>query len=58
MGPRPRVTLLLAEAGGLLGTRDGGPYRPTDDHEVDGAAPRGIVAAADRATYEAIRPLV
>ena len=46
--------LILTEAGGFLGTFDGGPYRPTDDYEVDGAAPRGIVAAADRATYEAI----
>jgi len=50
--------LVLTEAGGFLGTFTGGPYRPTDDHESDGAAPRGIVAAADRATYEAIRPLV
>ena len=52
------VALLLTEAGGFLGTFDGGAYRPTDDHDVDGAAPRGLVAAADRATYEAIRPLV
>jgi hypothetical protein len=50
--------LILTEAGGFLGTFDGGAYRPTDDHDVDGAAPRGIVAAADRATYDAIRPLV
>jgi len=50
--------LILTEAGGFLGTFDGGPYRPTDDHDVDGAAPRGIVAAGDRATYEAIRPLL
>jgi len=50
--------LILTEAGGFLGTFDGGAYRPTDDHGVDGAAPRGIVAAGDRATYEAIRPLV
>ena len=50
--------LILTEAGGFLGTFGGGPYRPTDDHEIDGAAPRGIVAAADRATYEAIRALV
>jgi fructose-1,6-bisphosphatase/inositol monophosphatase family enzyme len=50
--------LILTEAGGFLGTFDGGAYRPTDDHDVDGRAPRGIVAAADRATYEAIRPLV
>ena len=49
--------LILTEAGGFLGTFDGGAYRPTDDHDVDGAAPRGLVAAGDRATYEAIRPL-
>jgi fructose-1,6-bisphosphatase/inositol monophosphatase family enzyme len=48
--------LILTEAGGFLGTFAGGPYRPTEDHDIDGRAPRGIVAAADRATYEAIRP--
>jgi fructose-1,6-bisphosphatase/inositol monophosphatase family enzyme len=46
--------LVLTEAGGFLGTFAGGPYRPTDDHERDGAAPRGIVAAGDRATYETV----
>ena len=50
--------LILTEAGGFLGTLDGGAYRPTDDHGVDGAAPQGIVAAADRATYETIRELL
>jgi fructose-1,6-bisphosphatase/inositol monophosphatase family enzyme len=50
--------LILTEAGGFLGTFAGGPYRPNDDHEIDGAAPRGIVAAGDRATYEAILPLL
>ena len=50
--------LILTEAGGFLGTFDGGEYRPTDDHGVDGSVPRGIVAAADEATYEAIRVLV
>ena len=31
--------LILTEAGGFLGTFDGGPYRPTDDYEVAGAHP-------------------
>jgi fructose-1,6-bisphosphatase/inositol monophosphatase family enzyme len=46
--------LVLTEAGGFLGTDSGGPYRPTDDHDIDGAAPRLLVAAADRATYDAV----
>lgn len=50
--------LVLTEAGGFLGTLGGGPYRPTADRDAEGAAPRGIVAAGDRATYEAIRELV
>jgi fructose-1,6-bisphosphatase/inositol monophosphatase family enzyme len=50
--------LILTEAGGFIGTFDGGAYRPTDDHGADGSAPRGIVAAADEATYDAIRELV
>ena len=50
--------LILTEAGGFLGTVDGGAYRPTDDHDEQGAAPRGMVAAADRETYEAIRGLL
>jgi len=50
--------LLLTEAGGFLGTFDGGPYRPTDDQDIDGAAPRGLLAAADRATYDAVLPLL
>jgi fructose-1,6-bisphosphatase/inositol monophosphatase family enzyme len=50
--------LILTEAGGFLGTGSATAYRPTDDHEVDGAAPRVLVAAADRATYEAIVPLI
>ena len=37
---------------------DPGPYRPTDDHDEHGGAPRGIVAAADRETFEAIRELL
>ena len=47
--------LILTEAGGFLGTESGRAYRPTDDHDVEGAAPRALVAAADRATYDAIR---
>ena len=50
--------LLLAEAGGFLGTLSGGPYRPTHDHDIDGAAPGGLLAAADRATYDALVQLV
>ncbi len=50
--------LLLTEAGGFLGTFDGEPYRPGDDHEIDGKAPRGLLAAGDRATYDAILPLL
>jgi len=50
--------LILTEAGGYLGTEFGGPYRPTDDHDIEGAVPRVLVAAADRATYEAIVRLV
>ena len=50
--------LLLTEAGGFIGTYDGGAYRPTDDHEIDGASPRGILAAGDRATYDALAPLL
>jgi fructose-1,6-bisphosphatase/inositol monophosphatase family enzyme len=50
--------LILTEAGGFLGTVDGGAYRPTDDHDEHGAAPRGMVAAADRETYETIRALL
>jgi fructose-1,6-bisphosphatase/inositol monophosphatase family enzyme len=50
--------LILTEAGGFIGTLDGGAYRPTEDHGPDGSAPRGIVAAADHATYEAVRQLL
>jgi fructose-1,6-bisphosphatase/inositol monophosphatase family enzyme len=50
--------LILTEAGGHLGTESGGAYRPNDDHDIDGAAPRALVAAGDRATYEAIVPLI
>jgi fructose-1,6-bisphosphatase/inositol monophosphatase family enzyme len=50
--------LILTEAGGFLGTLDGRPYRPTDDHEPDGEAPRGLVAAGDRATYDAVVALL
>ena len=50
--------LILTEAGGYLGTLDGHPYRPADDHAVEAAVPRGLLAAADRATYDALQPLV
>lgn len=50
--------LILTEAGGHLGTAPGRAYRPTEDHEPDGSAPRSMVAAADRATYDAIRSLL
>lgn len=45
-------SLLLREAGGVVGTFDGRPYRPQD------AAPAGLVAAADAATYEHVRSLL
>lgn len=45
-------SLLLSEAGGVLGTFEGGPYRPQEP------APAGLVAAADRATYDLVRGLV
>jgi fructose-1,6-bisphosphatase/inositol monophosphatase family enzyme len=51
--------LILTEAGGFIGTLDGArAYRPTEDHGDDGSAPRGIIGAADEATYEAIRQLL
>ena len=40
--------LLLAEAGGALGTTDGRPYGPRD------LAPPGLVAAADHTAYERV----
>ena len=45
-------SLLLTEAGGFVGTLDGRPYRPQDD------PPTGLVAAADRATYDLVQGLV
>jgi len=45
-------SLLLTEAGGHLGTLDGSPYLP------QAPAPRGLLAAADRATYDLVRGLV
>ncbi len=45
-------SLLLSEAGGVLGTFDGEPYRPQAE------APSGLVAAADRATYDLVRGLL
>ena len=50
--------LLLTEAGGYLGTIDGHPYRPSDDHMIEGPVMRGLLAAADRATYDALQPLL
>jgi fructose-1,6-bisphosphatase/inositol monophosphatase family enzyme len=44
--------LLLAEAGGYVGTFDGAAYHP--QREV----PRGLVAAADRTTYDLVQGLV
>lgn len=44
--------LLLSEAGGVLGTFDGEPYQPQAE------APSGLVAAADRATYDLVRGLL
>jgi fructose-1,6-bisphosphatase/inositol monophosphatase family enzyme len=45
-------SLLLAEAGGFVGTFDGLPYGP--QHGV----PLGLVAAADRATYDVVQGLI
>ncbi|WKN48370.1 inositol monophosphatase [Nocardioides sp. Arc9.136] len=45
-------SLLVAEAGGHVGTFRGEPYRP------QGPAPTGLVVAADRATYDVVRGLV
>ena len=44
-------SLLLTEAGGFAGSHDGRRYRPGDPLEVDGR-PAGLLAAADRATYD------
>jgi fructose-1,6-bisphosphatase/inositol monophosphatase family enzyme len=45
-------SLLLEESGAYLGTFEGGRYRPQED------PPRGLVGAADRATYERVEGLV
>jgi len=45
-------SLLLSEAGGYVGTFAGTPYRPQGD------PPKGLVAAADRATYDLVQGLV
>lgn len=45
-------SLLLTEAGGYVGTFGGAPYRPQDP------VPRGLVAAADRETYDLVTGLV
>jgi fructose-1,6-bisphosphatase/inositol monophosphatase family enzyme len=41
------ASLIVAEAGGHLGTTEGGPYDPR-------VVPPGLVAAADRATYDTV----
>jgi fructose-1,6-bisphosphatase/inositol monophosphatase family enzyme len=45
-------SLLLTEAGGYVGSFGGDPYRPQEPE------PRGLVAAADRATYDLVSGLV
>ena len=45
-------SLLLEEAGAFLGSFEGGPYRP------QAYPPSGLVAAADRATYDRVQGLV
>ena len=44
--------LLLAEAGGRVGSVEGAPYRPQD------ARPRVLVAAADEQTHELVRSVL
>ena len=44
-------TLLVAEAGGHCGLWDGSDYRPSE-------VPKGLLAAADKATYELVQPLL
>ena len=51
-GTTARGSLLLTEAGGYVGTFAGTPYQP------QAAAPKGLIAAADRATYDLVRGLV
>jgi hypothetical protein len=45
-------SLLLTEAGGFVGGFDGSAYRPQAD------PPWGLIAAADRETYDAVQQLV
>ncbi|WP_148573881.1 inositol monophosphatase family protein [Nocardioides caldifontis] len=45
-------SLLLEEAGGYVGTFGGAPYRPQQE------PPLGLVAAADRETYDVVQRLV
>jgi fructose-1,6-bisphosphatase/inositol monophosphatase family enzyme len=45
-------SLLLTEAGGYVGTFDGAPYQPQR------GVPTGLVAAADRATYDLVQGLI
>jgi fructose-1,6-bisphosphatase/inositol monophosphatase family enzyme len=45
-------SLLLSEAGGFLGTLDGEAYQPQAER------PAGLVAAADRATYDLVQGLL
>lgn len=45
-------SLLLAEAGGYVGTFDGSPYQP------QGEPPRGLITAADPGTYALVQGLV
>jgi fructose-1,6-bisphosphatase/inositol monophosphatase family enzyme len=45
-------SLLLSEAGAFVGTFDGRAYGPQDD------PPTGLVAAADRATYDLVQGLL
>jgi fructose-1,6-bisphosphatase/inositol monophosphatase family enzyme len=45
-------SLLLSESGGHVGTFDGVPYQPQAE------PPNGLIAAADRQTYDVVRKLV
>lgn len=50
-------SLLLTEAGGFVGTLEGAAYRPDNRLEIE-ARPIGLLAVADRATFDRVLPLL